>query len=74
MERYGLAVVPTLTALLLLSLNDVQFFFGFLCTLFYSFRVQSFIGKYQSPSFFLQWIAVSVFCWVKSIQVLYIIF
>ena len=31
MERYGsMAVVPTLTALLLSSLNDLQFFFVFL--------------------------------------------
>ena len=34
MERYGLmAVIPTLTALLLLSLNDLQFFFVFLYAL-----------------------------------------
>ena len=34
MERYGLmAVVPTLTALLLSSLNDFQFFFVFLYAL-----------------------------------------
>ena len=34
MERYGLmAVVPTLTALLLSSLNDLQFFFVFLYAL-----------------------------------------
>ena len=33
MERYGLMVdVPTLTALLLSSLNDLQFFFVFLFT------------------------------------------
>ena len=34
MERYGLmVVVPTLTALLLSSLNDLQFFFVFLYAL-----------------------------------------
>ena len=34
MERYGLmAVIPTLTALLLSSLNDLQFFFVFLYAL-----------------------------------------
>ena len=34
MERYGLiAVVPTLTALFLSSLNDLQFFFVFLYAL-----------------------------------------
>jgi len=34
MERYGLmAVVPTLTALLLASKNDLQFFFVFLYAL-----------------------------------------
>ena len=33
MERYGLmTAVPTLTALLLLGLNEVQFFFAFLYT------------------------------------------
>ena len=52
MERYGLmAVVPTLKALLLSSLNDLQFF---LCvyTLFLSFRVQSIIGKCTSRHLF----------------------
>ena len=34
MERYGsMAVIPTLTALLLSSMNDLQFFFVFLYAL-----------------------------------------
>jgi len=38
MERYDLmAVIPTLTALLLLSLNDSQFFFVGFYMLFWSF-------------------------------------
>ena len=50
MERYGLlAVIPTLTALLLLSLNDLQFFCVFL------YAVKSFCAQmYQSPTFSLQ--------------------
>ena len=48
MERYCLmAVVPTLTALLLSSLNDLQFFFVFLYALF-EFCAQSIIGKCTS--------------------------
>ena len=48
MERYGLmAVVPTLTALLLSSLNDLQFFFVCLYALL-EFRAQSIIGKCTS--------------------------
>ena len=52
MERYGLmAVVPTLTALLLSSLNDLQFFVAFLYALL-EFRVQSIIGKCTSRHLF----------------------
>ena len=53
-ERYGLmAVVPTLTALLLSSLNDLQFFFVFLYARFYtSFRAQSIICKCTSCHLF----------------------
>jgi len=51
MERYGLmAVVPTLTALLLSSLNNLQFFFVFLYALRVFVRKVLWV-KYQSPSF-----------------------
>ena len=54
MERYGLMeVVPTLTALLLSSLNDLQFFFVFnFYTLFQSFPTQSIKGKCTSRHLF----------------------
>ena len=53
MERYGLtAVVPIPTALLLWSLNDLQFFFGFYA-LFLSFRAQSLIFNLRVTIFLL---------------------
>jgi len=46
MERYGLmAVVPTLTALLLSSLNDLQFFFVFLYALLEFSCTKHYLGK-----------------------------
>ena len=51
-ERYGFtAVVPILTALLLSSLNDLQFFFVFLYALF-EFSCASIIGKFTSRHLF----------------------
>lgn len=52
MEQYGLmAVFPTPTALLLSSLNDLQFFFVFLYALLELSR-QSIIGKCTSRHLF----------------------
>ena len=52
MERYGsMAVVPTQTALLFSSLNDLKVFFVFLYALL-KFRAQSIIGKCTSRHLF----------------------
>ena len=51
-KRYGsMEVIPTLTALLLSSLNDLQFFVRFYM-LFKTFRAQSIIGKDTSRHLF----------------------
>ena len=56
-ERYGLmAVIPTLTALLLSSLNDLQYFFVFLYALLEFSCAKHYRLMYQSPSFSLRWI------------------
>ena len=61
MERYSLmAVVPTLTALLFLSLNDLQFFVVFLYTLLEFSCAKHYRLMYQSPSFSLRWIAANL--------------
>ena len=57
MERYGLmAVVPTLTALLLLSLNNLQLIFVYLYALLEFSRAKHYREMYLSPSFSLRWI------------------
>ena len=61
MERYSLmAVVPTLTALLLSSLVDLQFFFVFLYALCEFSCAKHYRQMYQSPSFFLRWILATL--------------
>ena len=49
---YIMAVVPTLTALLLSSLNDLQFFFVFLYALLGFSCAKQFIGKCTSGHIF----------------------